>query len=84
MPRADVFDTLHIITHKYDFFNIFNKIPNKKRICEDDNICEKGLLKYRKYFSKKGLTKNFHCDIIIAVNGASPSGKATDSDSVIT
>ena len=43
---------------------------------------EKG--KYVKKFSKKLLTKVRDYDIIADVNGASPSGKATDSDSVIT
>ena len=41
-------------------------------------------VKYVKKISKKLLTKRKECDIIADVNGASPSGKATDSDSVIT
>ncbi len=46
---------------------------------------KKGIItKKRGIFLKKGLTKFFSCDIIADVNGASPSGKATDSDSVIT
>ena len=47
-----------------------NNIERKKKICEK--------------FFKKLLTKAFDCGIIADVNGASPSGKATDSDSVIT
>ena len=47
-----------------------NSIERKKKICEK--------------FFKKLLTKAFDCGIIADVNGASPSGKATDSDSVIT
>ena len=35
-------------------------------------------------FFKKPLTNREGFDIIAFVNGASPSGKATDSDSVIT
>ena len=42
------------------------------------------LVKKVKVFSKKRLTKEFVYGIIRFVNGASPSGKATDSDSVIT
>ncbi len=37
-----------------------------------------------KYFSKKHLTKYKISVIISYANGASPSGKATDPDSVIT
>ena len=37
-----------------------------------------------KNFSKKVLTNKNKYVIIAVVNGASPSGKATDSDSVIT
>ena len=36
------------------------------------------------FFSKKLLTSSLACVIIAFVNGVSPSGKATDSDSVIT
>ena len=70
-----------IISYKNIFFNhILTKFKNF-RVCIIFNFQDKIILKD---FFKKHLTRKNLYDIITAVNGASPSGKATDSDSVIT
>ncbi len=65
----------YIIAYEREFFN-----TKKIRICTAKNNVNEN----KEIFLKKHLTKKRIYGIIRFVNGASPSGKATDSDSVIT
>ena len=91
MPRAEI--EPRILYHK-SFRISTEKIKKKKKLSKNqtDPLLTFGtgpnfLRKKRKegqIFSRKALTIHVAYVIIAFVNGVSPSGKATDSDSVIT